>query len=265
MNVLIIGRGRVGRALQRALDSSEQHTVVAVGRRWKPSSVRSADAIVLAVSDDAIEAVAEEVAADLGPSTTVLHCAGARGADELRSCAARGAATGVMHPLASFPSTRSAPSLEGTTFTVNGSGRAVTSSRRIAKACGARVLVAQTADPAYHAAAALAANGAVALAFVSVGVLERLGFDKRGAERAIGGLLRSVGENVQRLGVPDALTGPIARGEASTITDHRRALRRANRGALSAYDAVVPIIVRCARAAGLSPTRASKILRASKG
>jgi len=96
---------------------------------------------------------------------------------------------------------------------------------------------------------------------VSVGVLERLGFDKRAAEQAIGGLLRSVGENVQKLGVPDALTGPIARGEAATVAKHRAALRRVKRDALSAYDALVPIIVKCARAAGLSRASASKILR----
>jgi predicted short-subunit dehydrogenase-like oxidoreductase (DUF2520 family) len=169
-----------------------------------------------------------------------------------------------MHPLVSFPSKRGNPSLRGTTFTVNGSRRAVATSRLLAHACGARIIVAQTGDASYHAAAALVANGAAALAFVSVGVLERLGFDKRAAERAIGGLLKSVGENVQSLGVPGALTGPIARGEAAAVTNHRRALRRVGRDALSAYDAVVPIIVKCARAAGLSPAKASKILRATR-
>ena len=264
MNVLIIGRGRVGHALQRALQPGERDSVVTAGRRWKPSSVERADAVILAVPDDAIETVAQKVAPHLHRGATVLHCAGAKGTKELESCASRGAAVGVMHPLVSFPSTRSAPSFEGTTFTVNGSRRAVATSRRIAQACGARVVVAETGDPAYHAAAALAANGAAALAFVSVGVLESLGFDKRAAERAIGGLLTSVGENVQRLGVPEALTGPIARGAAATVANHRRALRGVDRRALSAYDAVVPIIVTCARAAGLSPAKASKILRANK-
>lgn len=264
MNVLIIGRGRVGNALRRSLESSELHDVATVGRRWKSSSVRAADTIVLAVSDDAIESVAGAIAPNLSPRATVLHCAGARGTDALRECEARGAAVGIMHPLVSFPSTRANPSLRGATFTVDGSRRAIATSRRIAKACGARIVLAQTGDPGYHAAAALAANGAAALAFVSVGVLERLGFDRRAAERAIGGLLQSVGENVQSLGVPGALTGPIARGEAQTVASHRKALRRVNRDALSAYDAVVPIIVRCALAAGLSQAKASKILRTPK-
>ena len=264
MNILLIGRGRVGRALGRALDASAQHRVVAVGRRWRASSVHGAEAVVLAVSDDSIELVAEKIAPDLQPGATVLHCAGARGVEELRACEARGAAVGIMHLLVSFPSTRSNPSLRGTTFTVNGSRRAIATGRRIARACGARVVVAQTGDARYHAAAALAANGAAALAFVSVGVLEGIGFDKRAAERAIGALLQSVGENVQSLGVPSALTGPIARGEAEAVAHHRKALRRVGRDALLAYDAVVPVIVKCARASGLSQANASKILRTIK-
>jgi len=264
MNILIIGQGRVGSALRRSLESNEEHAVVAAGRRWKPSIVQQADAVVLAVSDDSIEVVAEKVAPDLRSSATVLHCAGARGVDELRACEAQGAAVGVLHPLVSFPSTRGNPNLRGTTFTVNGSRRAIAMGRRIARTCGARAVVAQTGDARYHAAAALVANGAAALAFVSIGVLEGLGFDKRAAERAIGGLLQSVGENVQSLGVPGALTGPIARGDAGAVADHRRALRRVSPNTLSAYDAVVPIIVRCARAAGLSQSKASKILRTRK-
>lgn len=264
MNILIIGRGRVGNALRRSLKSSELHNVTAAGYNWKRATVQDADAVILAVSDDSIEMVADVIAPHLSPGATVVHCAGARGIDVLRACEARGAAVGVMHPLVSFPSTRRSPSLQGMTFTVNGPQRAVATSRSIAKACGARAVVAQTSGAGYHAAAALAANGAAALAFVSVSVLERLGFQRRAAEQAIGGLLRSVGENVQSVGVPRALTGPIARGEAEVVANHRKALRRVNRGALSAYDAVVPIIVKCAREAGLSRAKASKILRPTR-
>lgn len=264
MNILIIGRGRVGNGMRRSLEASGLHEVSAADRRCKPSSVRAADAVIVAVSDDSIAAVARSIAPNLKRGATVLHCAGARSSDELEACEAGGAAVGVMHPLVSFPSARNNPSLRGTTFTVSGTRRAIAACRHIARACGARVVVAQTGDPGYHAAAALAANGAAALAFVSVSALERLGFDKRAAEHAIGGLLQTVGENVQQLGIPAALTGPIARGEAEAVANHRAALRRLSRDALSAYDAVVPIIVHCARAAGLPQSKASQILRATK-
>lgn len=261
MNVLIIGGGRVGSALARSLRSSRQHRVATSGHDIRPSRVRAADVIVLAVPDDAIQTVSTKIAPSLMPGACVLHCAGARGTEELDACSARGASVGIMHPLVSFPSKRSHPSLEGTTFTVHGARKAIAASRQIASACGARAVVASTGDPSYHAAAALAANGAVALAFESVHVLTRLGFEQRDAERAIGGLLRTVGNNVERLGVPEALTGPIFRGEADTVALHRTALRDVDEGARRAYDAVLPVVVRCARAAGLSKKSAEKILR----
>jgi predicted short-subunit dehydrogenase-like oxidoreductase (DUF2520 family) len=264
VNILIIGRGRVGNALRRGLEASKAHRVTQAGRRVQPSAVRAADVVVLAVSDEAIRPVAEAIAPSLRADACVVHCAGARDVGELVACRARGAAVGVMHPLVSFPSKKSYPSLQKTTFTVHGSQRAITASRQIAAACGAHAVMARTADPAYHAAAALTANGAAALAFVSVRVLVRFGFQRRAAERAIGGLLRSVGDNVQGLGVPEALTGPIARGDSATVAAHRRALRRLGRDALGAYDALLPVIVRCARAAGLPKRKADEILAVSE-
>jgi predicted short-subunit dehydrogenase-like oxidoreductase (DUF2520 family) len=260
MNVLIVGRGRVGRGLERALRSVDEVDVQLVGRRVSRSALTKAEVVVLAVSDDAIEAVAVDVASGLSTDPVVLHCAGALGTDVLAACEARGCPVGVMHPLVSFPSKRATPSLASTTFTLHGSPRAVSAARRLASYCGARPVVAAPGDAAYHAAAALAANGAVGLAFAAVEVFERLGFGRRDAERAVGGLLRTVADNVAELGVPDALTGPIARGEPETVARHRSALRRRKRHALSAYDAVLPVIVRCARAAGLPTRKAREIL-----
>lgn len=264
MNILIVGRGRVGSALRRGLEADGDHRIAVRGRGVSPSAVGSADVIVLAVPDDAIRDVAAAISPSLEAKACVLHCAGARDVEELSTCRARGAATGVMHPLVSFPSRRSSPSLQGATFTIRGSRRALAASRKIAAACGARAVVAGTGNPAYHAAAALTANGAAALAFASVGVLRYLGFERRAAERAIGGLLQSVGDNVQRLGVPEALTGPIARGEATTVAAHRNALRHVGGDALRAYDSVLPVIVRCARAAGLAKVEADRILGLAK-
>ena len=260
MNVVVIGRGRVGRGLARALDEARDVAVVLGGRRTRVVDLACADVIVLAVPDDAIEEVAGVVAQHVSPEAVVLHCAGARGTEVLGPCEERGCDVGVMHPLVSFPSKRSTPSLTGTTFTIQGSPRAVSAARALAKRCGARAVSATTGDPAYHAAAALAANGAVGLAFAAVNVLERLGYGRRDAERAIGGILRTVADNVQDLGVPKALTGPVARGEPETIARHRAALRRRSTRALATYDAVLPAIVRCARAGGLSARKAKAIL-----
>jgi predicted short-subunit dehydrogenase-like oxidoreductase (DUF2520 family) len=114
-----------------------------------------------------------------------------------------------------------------------------------------RLLVADVHGPAYHAAAALVANGAAALAHAGVDVLVALGIERREAARTLAGLLRSVADNVAHVGVPDALTGPIARGDAATVRLHRAALARLGKDELAAYDAVAPVIVRTASDAGL--------------
>ncbi len=264
MKVAIVGRGRVATALRRSLEHHGTHEVTTMGRKLALAALRDSDVIILAVSDDAIESVSARIANELKPGTTVLHCAGARNVDELDACATQGANVGVMHPLVSFASGRRPPRLDGKTFVAHGSPRAVTMSRHVGKACGARVITAETANPIYHAAAALVANGAAALAFVAVRLLEGLGIARRDAERSIGGLLESVGENVQRIGVPSALTGPVARGDALTVDRHRKALRGAGRGALSAYDALLPVILQNAEAAGLSRRRADEIRRVAK-
>ena len=260
MKVAVIGRGRVGRALSRALiDGGED--VVSMGRKLRRDDLGAADVVVLAVPDGEIRGVSDRIAPELSSGATVLHCAGARSPEELEACAAKGAHVGVMHPRVSFASKQRHPSLSGKVFVAHGSGPAVAQSRRIAQACGARVVLGATTDASYHAAAALAANGAAALAFVAVGLLERLGMRRSQAASAVGGIIESVGQNVRQLGVPEALTGPVVRGDAATVRRHRKALERAGRRALSAYDAVLPLIIQTAEAAGLPRKQAAELRR----
>ena len=79
---------------------------------------------------------------------------------------------------------------------------------------------------AYHAAAGLVANGAAALAAGGVELLEAAGVDAKTAAAMLGPLLRSVAENVARLGLPAALTGPVRRGDAAGLERHLETLRR---------------------------------------
>jgi hypothetical protein len=82
-------------------------------------------------------------------------------------------------------------------------------------------------DPiAYHAAAGLVANGAAALAAGGVDLLERAGVDRKTAALMLGPLLRSVADNVERIGLPAALTGPIRRGDAAGVARHLALLER---------------------------------------
>jgi predicted short-subunit dehydrogenase-like oxidoreductase (DUF2520 family) len=253
--ILVIGRGRLGCALAKALRAAGEEVAITSGRAPARAAIAASRVVILAVPDPAIEASARALAGALSAGAVVLHVAGSRGPELLACCRAAGASVGVAHPLVSFAGGARAPRLEGTSFVLAGDRAALRAGARIAKALGARAIRAGVHGPAYHAAAALAANGAAALAAHAVEVLTALGLRRREAERAVGALLGTVAENVARVGVPRALTGPIARGDAVTVAAHRAALR-AYPGAARAYDAIAPAILAIARAAGL-PSRAA--------
>jgi predicted short-subunit dehydrogenase-like oxidoreductase (DUF2520 family) len=88
---------------------------------------------------------------------------------------------------------------------------------------------------AYHAAAGLVANGAAALAAVGAELLVRAGVPRDIAPKMLGPLLRSVADNVEALGFPQALTGPVRRGDAAGLERHLAALQSKLPQALPLY------------------------------
>ncbi|KAA3627371.1 MAG: DUF2520 domain-containing protein [Proteobacteria bacterium] len=262
MNVVIVGRGRVGRGLASALQGTEHPSVLIPGHAFDADAVTKADVIVLAVPDAAIATCAEHIAAVGNRDASILHCAGARGVDELIACRKAGFPVGVMHPLASFSDAPKGPSFEGVAFVIAGDAGAVGSAATIARSIGAVPLTAPIHGPAYHAVASLVANGAAALVNAAVPALEQLGLTRQQSEHALGALLGTVAENVREVGVPRALTGPIMRGDAQTVAAHRAALGESAPLTAQAYEAVVPLILRCATDLGLSSAQAQAIARA---
>lgn len=161
--------------------------------------------------------------------------------------------------MVSFPSSHARVCFEGATLVGSGDARALRAGRALARHLGATFVAADVHGAAYHAAAALVANGSVALAWNGVSILESLGMSPKEAQGALGGLLASVAHNIARVGLPEALTGPIARGDASTVARHREALLSCPPAAAAAYDVVAPVILACARARGLDEPLATAI------
>jgi predicted short-subunit dehydrogenase-like oxidoreductase (DUF2520 family) len=268
VKVVVVGRGKLGRALAQRLEETDSEVSLLRGRAsaQKPAGIRSAKNVtyVLAVPDGAIAQVAARLAAHVDETDVVLHCAGARGVDALAACAARGAATAVFHPLVSFASARALPPLSGATFVAQGAPRALRAARRLCALLGAHCVIAPIMGPAYHAAAALLANGSAALAYAGLRILLGLGVPRRSAQRALAGLLATVAVNVAKVGVPAALTGPVARGDTATVRAHVRALSRLSPELARQYRQVQPIIEACAAAQRGTPSASTQKRRASK-
>ena len=145
---------------------------------------------------------------------------------------------------------------------VAGDRKAVRAARRIASTVGARVLNAPIHGPAYHALAALVAGGSVGFAHAVIPGSWVWGVERRAAERAAAGLIGTVAQNIARIGLPGALTGPVIRGDAAAVAAHRHALEEVSSSVAASYDAVAPLVLDCAIAAGLDPGDVASMRRA---
>lgn len=253
LRVAVVGSGRVARGLAEGTRNDDVRRVSS-----RVPHELDADLVVLAVSDGSIAEVARAFDPHVASHVPFVHCAGALGPAAL---GALSRPRGVMHPLVSFARVDRPPSLGDTVFVIDGDAAACDVAERFARDCGALPLRRPLHGGAYHAAAALVANGAAGLATVGVTLLVRLGLTPDEAARALGALLRTVADNVVHVGVPDALTGPIRRGDADTVARHRAALAD-DPDVLAAYDAIAPVVLQTARRLGL-PDESARAIEAA--
>jgi predicted short-subunit dehydrogenase-like oxidoreductase (DUF2520 family) len=253
--VFVLGAGKAGTALARALRARGASAQLRPARKALPRAI-DADVVVLAVRDRDLAPLAQRMreAGVVPKRAVVLHVAGSLGAEPL--AALRGACAGVgqMHPMISFATRRWAPDLARGNVHVQGDPRAVARARTLARLLGMTPrTIPQLDSIAYHAAAGLVANGAAALAAVGAELLVRAGVARRVAPKMLGPLLRSVAENVERLGFPEALTGPVRRGDVGGLEKHLATLRAKLPEAIGLYLAAARAQLPLARAIAEAP------------
>ena len=230
-SVRVVGPGRAGGALSSAL-SQVGWTVHPPIRRGESliDAAQDVDLLVLAVPDSAIR----DVAAAVAPvsTTVVAHLSGALGLDAVSQHPMRAA----LHPLTSMPTAAlGAERLSrGAWFALDANSEAAMSVvESVVDSLGGRSFVVDDQHrAAYHAAAAIASNHVVAL----LGSAERVASAAGVPLEAYLELVRATIDNIEDLGVVDALTGPVARGDWETVGRHRTAIDPSE---LALYDALV--------------------------
>lgn len=256
-SVYIIGAGKVGAGLARTLRRLGVPVTLRAQRKGLPTKRIDAPFVILAVRDRELQPLAEGLrdAKLLGHrKAVVVHCAGALGPEPLFPLRSANVAVAQMHPMISFASTERTPSLERGQLHVDGDARAV----RAAKALGKKLGMSPRTIPGldrvlYHAAAGLVANGAAALAAGGVDLLGRAGVDAKTAAAMLGPLLRSVADNVEAMGLPAALTGPVRRGDAAGVKRALEMMTRAAPHLVPMYVAASKLQVPLAREIGDAP------------
>jgi predicted short-subunit dehydrogenase-like oxidoreductase (DUF2520 family) len=247
--VFILGAGRAGQGLARALVASGVDVVGLHGRRADPAahvpitagplppSLASADTVLVTVRDAQLEgALATLVGAALARLAVVLHASGSIDPAALAPLRAAGHPCGTFHPLLPFPDPlRSAARLRGAWIGVDGDGAAVAAATELATRLGTHVLsIPRGAKPRYHAAAVIASNFPTVLWAVAERLLRDSGIDATAARGAVLTLMSSAVDNLAGAAAGDALSGPVARGDAATVRVHLAALE-ADPAAREAY------------------------------
>jgi predicted short-subunit dehydrogenase-like oxidoreductase (DUF2520 family) len=255
----IVGAGRVGRALGRQLHSlgwrigtvtsrsmAEARVAARVIGDGSPTNVLTrrlldSKVVLITTPDHAIESVAEKLA-EIGGAEwrgkIVLHTSGANGPGVLKPLADLGAAAGLMHPMQTFSDQRP-PELTGRIFGIDGVPAALKVARKMIRQLGGvPVRLSGANKAAYHAAGSFACADVLALMETAVRLLMSQGFTRRQAVRALVPLTRQTLDNFESVGPRQAWTGPMARGDYSTVERHVKALADFPREFLDAYEAL---------------------------
>jgi predicted short-subunit dehydrogenase-like oxidoreductase (DUF2520 family) len=245
LNVSIIGTGRLGTVLARALAARGYSIKSLVARRLqsarkaaaplddKPDTFAAnqirllpqADLFLICVPDDQIASVATELSKlRLEGQPTALHTSGALSSDVLSVLKAQGWSAGSLHPLISV-SGADAP-INGAFWCVEGDQRAARVGKQIVRDLGGTSFSIRSAEkPLYHAAAVMTSGNVVALFDVALEMLVQSGLTRKTARRILQPLLASTVRSLETKDPAQALTGTFSRGDVETVKRHLAALK----------------------------------------
>lgn len=256
-----------GSALQAIAGRDRERTLEATAFTGAQRAVeiedlgRYADVVVMAVSDDAIEATARQLAAGSRLPAVVLHTCGSAGPEILQTLQVKGCATGVMHPLQTVPARElGVHSLSGCYYAYCGEGAAREWALRLIEFLGGKPIHVRSEHWAlYHAAAVMACNYNVTLVSTALDLLEQAGVERGEGLRALTPILRNTTEILLSSTPEAALTGPIRRGDAGSVARHLRAIASAPSETRELYRAAARSTLTLARRAGLAEDAAEKL------
>ena len=284
LRIAIVGCGRVGAVLGAAWHRAG-HRVVAVTARSDMSRLRAeallpgvpivdaakvgrdADLVLVAVPDRVLPSVVEQLTASgsIRAGQFVVHPAGRYGLEVLDSAAAVGAAPLALHP--ALPLTGTSMDLDrlaGSVFGVTAPQGLRTVAEALVVELGAEpVWIPDEARNGYHAALTFAANYAMTLVNESVDLLAHSGAE--GPARILGPLVRASVETALERG-DRGQTGPITRGDGSTVASHLNWLDARAPLTAASYRSLGRLTVDRLLAAGVIDTsQASDVLHALDG
>jgi len=254
--VAVVGAGKVGSALAILLQKKGYPVAGIASRNLGTAQrlaatlgcpayekayelTRRAGLVFITTPDREIAGVTEAISREggFGPGQIVAHASGAHAAGELRGAKEAGAWVVSIHPLQSFADVEGAMNnLHGSYFALEGDEEALSLARQVVIDLEGQAFTIKADDKRlYHAAACIASNYLVSLMHLAAGLYRQFGLSRAEAFMALYPLVQGTLNNIKRVGLVQALTGPISRGDVTTIKDHLPALEKAGEAELNLY------------------------------
>jgi predicted short-subunit dehydrogenase-like oxidoreductase (DUF2520 family) len=212
--------------------------------------LQSADLVFLTVPDSVIRPMAELIAGGVQPGQVIVHTSGLHSLDVLASLSDAGARVGSAHPLRAVADPiASAEIFEGTACFIEGAEDTSETLQAFLESLEAQVFrIAPGKKTLYHAGAVFASNFLVGLYERALVLFREAGVE--GAEDALLSLVDSTLTNLFEPGLPQALTGPVARGDAGLVQGQYSALQDLDEHTATVYKELTRLLLPIARARG---------------
>ena len=281
-SICVVGNGRLGTTLAGGLVRAGYKSVMLTARKFSEedhdhcadlgigmyqlaeAKLEEFQAVFIALPDGVVSDFA--VGQEWSAGQLVLHCSGALDRSALFAAERFGAMTASLHPIQTF-SGRWLPAdlFAGITFGMEAEGEARKYIIEMVERLGGRAIdVPSDLKPAYHLAAVFSSNYLVSLMSAAFALWGRI--EPEQPERAASALLplaRQTLENVSAQGVTRAMTGPISRGDISTVEAHIQELKSYDEKLTDLYRCLGIYTVEQLAASGRLDTSVAEQVRAS--
>lgn len=242
-SVAIVGYGRVGRILTHAFHKKGfsirgvVDLTITYDRWLHDNDIKSynhiyklpaqIDLVILSVPDREIDYIAQLIVDRNGfrKGTVIAHTSGAISEQPLEAVKSVGAIPLAWHPLQTFTLSGDISQLKGVTFGISGDSEAIAIGERITRKLGGKsVVIPSELRPLYHLSAVFSSNLIAGLIGLSQEMMKDAGLNEDEALTALKPLLTTTMQNIFRLGIPDAITGPVQRRDVETVESHLKIL-----------------------------------------
>jgi predicted short-subunit dehydrogenase-like oxidoreductase (DUF2520 family) len=186
--------------------------------------VKSSDVIAITTQDRAIAEVANEIfeKSEKLDGKLFFHTSGAHPASILSQLDMKGAFSGSLHPLQTFPDIESAIRVIPDTYVfIDGHEEAIPVLTLIGKTIGFDVVKIEGKNKVlYHLSAVYVCNLLCALLYAGQEIMNKAGVDLQ----PFFPIIKATLENIEARGPLMSLTGPVIRGDTDTVMSHLKAI-----------------------------------------